>query len=279
MLGKQGQDRGLNWCFERRFRLLLLALGMLVLAYPLLQGALGTRLMLDALLTIVFLGAFFMIFSENRLRFLALVLAVPTIVGAWIDYVLPGLPRVPLQVGFHLVAAMLFTFTIATILRAIHKQATVSLDGVYGALCGYFLVGLAFGHLYCIMECLHPGSFQASDQLRTQLRVEDRYHFVLSYFSFVTLTSVGYGDITPASGPVRSLAVVEAIIGQFYIAVLIGELVGKRVSQAMLESPSQQRTLGGPFHPHVLEANQRARSQSAFGQSRPVPNHSEPGSS
>src|SRR5262249_16444355 len=150
-----------------------------------------------------------------------------------IDYVLPGLPRIPLLVGFHLVAALLFGFTVATILRAIHKEASVSADAIYGALCGYLLVGAAFGHLYCLTEALNPGSFRGSEQFSTQLEMDDRHHFMLIYFSFVTLTSVGYGDITPGSGIVRSLAVVEAMMGQFYIAVLIGELIGKRVSQAV----------------------------------------------
>ena len=223
----------MSWWLQRRFLALLLAVGLLLIIYPLLRGAFSTRLVLDALLTLVFLAAFLTIFSQSRFRLLAVVLGVPTIVGAWIDYVLPGLPRVPLVVGFHLVAALFFGFTVATILRAVHQEQTVSADAIYGALCGYLLVGLAFGHLYCITECLEPGSFQVSEHFSTQLPVEPRYHFIFAYFSFVTLTSVGYGDIVPTSGTARSLAVIEAMIGQFYIAVLIGELIGKRVSQAM----------------------------------------------
>lgn len=219
--------------FQRRFLLLLLALAMLLLVYPSLRHAFSTRLLLDALLTIVFLAAFFMVFSPSRFRVPALVLGVPTLIGAWIDYVFPGLPRIPLQVGFHFVAALFFAFTVVIVLRAIHKEASVSADAIYGAICGYLLVGLAFGHLYCLAESLNPGSFRGTEQFSTPLQVDDRHHFILSYFSFVTLTSVGYGDITPGSGTARSLAVFEAMVGQFYIAVLIGELIGKRVSQAM----------------------------------------------
>jgi hypothetical protein len=238
MSGNSILDQKMSWCLQRKYQLLLLALGLLMIVYPLLRGALSTRLLLDALLTLVFLAAFFMIFSENRFRRLAVVLAVPTLVGAWIDYAVPGLPRIPLLVGFHLVATGLFGFTIAALLSAIHKQESVSADAIYGALCGYLLIGLTFGHLYSLTESLNPGSFQGDEQLTAQLQGDDRHYFILSYFSFVTLTSVGYGDITPGSGTVRSLAVVEAIMGQFYIAVLIGELIGKRVSQAMSERGS-----------------------------------------
>jgi hypothetical protein len=236
----------MSWWFQRRFLTLLLALGMLLIVHPLLRSAFSTNVLLDVLLTIVFLAAFLSLFSQSRFRLLAVVLAVPTLVGAWIHYVLPGLPRLPLLVGFHLVAALFLGFTVATILRAIHEGKGVSLDAIYGAFCGYVLVGLAFGHLYCLTESLNPGSFQVDEQLSSQLQVDDRRYSTFVYFSLATLTTVGYGDITPGSGTARSLAVVEAIIGQFYIAGLIGALIGKRVSQAMSEQRSDNAQ-SGPF--------------------------------
>jgi hypothetical protein len=228
--------RKLVWWCQGKFLSLLLALGMLLILYPLLRNAFSTRILLDVLLTVVFLAAFFMIFSQSHLRILAFVLGVPTLVGAWIHYVLPGLPRLPLLVSFHLVAALFFGVTVMTVLRAIHREVDISADAIYGAFCGYVLVGLAFGHLYCLAESLDPGSIQVNERLTRQLPADDEQYFTFAYFSLVTLTTVGYGDIAPASGTARSLAVVEAIIGQFYIAGLIGELIGKRVSQAM--SPS-----------------------------------------
>src|SRR5262249_37740534 len=155
----------------------------------------------------------------SHFRWLALVLAVPTLLGTWIDYVFPGLPRIPLLLGFHLVAALLFGFTIAAILQAIHKEPRLSADPIYGPLYRSLVVGAAFGHLYWLTEALRPGSVHGSEEFSTQAQMDDRHHFMLTYFSFVTLTSVGYGDITPGSGTVRSLAIIEAILGQFYIAV------------------------------------------------------------
>jgi hypothetical protein len=238
--GKNVMDLRRDWWLRRKFLVLLLALGMLVIIYPLLRSAFSTRLLLDVLLTIVFAAAFFMVFSQGSFRIPALVLGIPTIVGAWIDYVVPGLPRIPLLIGFHVVAALFLGFAVAIVLRTIHKEVSVSADAIYGAICGYLLVGLAFGHLYCLTEALNPGSFHVSEPFSTPSQLDDRHHFMLTYFSFVTLTSVGYGDILPGSGTVRSLAVVEAIFGQFYIAVLIGELIGKRVSQAMSVPPSER---------------------------------------
>src|SRR5204863_7015600 len=101
-----------------------------------------------------------------------------------------------------------------------------SADSIYGAFCGYLLVGLIFGHLYRCLEALSPGSFHGNADFMAHVQDERYTHFLLVYFSFVTLTTVGYGDITPASEATRGLAVVEAVIGQFYLAVLIGELIG-----------------------------------------------------
>jgi hypothetical protein len=198
-----------------------------------LHGAFGERLVFDALVTVVFLAALLAVGPKGPGRLPALLLGIPTLVGAWTGYVLPGLPRPPLACGFHLAAALFLGFAAATILRAIHREEGVSADSVYGAFCGYLLVGLAFGHLYCLAEAMRPGSFAGAKDVMTHLQDEDRRHSLLTYFSFLTLTTVGYGDITPASAPARALAALEALLGQFYIAVIIAEIIGKRVAQAI----------------------------------------------
>jgi hypothetical protein len=118
------------------------------------------------------------------------------------------------------------------------ESLQISPDAIYGVFCGYVLVGLAFSHLYCLTESPNSGSFQGNEQFSTQLQEEDRQYPTPVYFSMVTLTSAGYGDITLGSRIAPTLAVVETIVGQFYIAVLIGELIGKRVSHAMSRLPA-----------------------------------------
>jgi hypothetical protein len=216
-----------------RFLALLIALALLLVVSPALEGVLSTRLVFDALLSLVFVAAFTAVFTERALRVPALVLGIPTLVGAWTGDVLPGLPRPPLVVGFHLVATLFLGLVIATILRAVHREGRVSADSIYGAFCGYLLVGVAFGHVYSLIEAVAPGSFRLRQDLATNIQDPDRRYFLLTYFSLVTLTTLGYGDITPGSDAARALAAVEAIVGQFYVAVLMAELIGKRVSQAL----------------------------------------------
>jgi voltage-gated potassium channel len=223
----------MTWLKRWRFLGLMLALIMLLVVYPVLSGFAWTRLLLDVLLTLVFVGGLLTIIAQRRLRVVALLLAIPTLAGLWTGYVIPGMPREKMGIGFHICAVLFLTFVIGVTFQAVHKEERVTADAINGAFCGYLLAGLAFGHIYCLLEILAPGSFLGNGEFAAQVANSDHRHFVLTYFSFVTLTTVGYGDITPASAPSRAWAVVEAIVGQFYIAVLVAELIGKRVAQVL----------------------------------------------
>jgi voltage-gated potassium channel len=126
--------------------------------------------------------------------------------------------------------------TTTVILEAVGQLAQVTADAVAGALCGYLLIGAGFGHAYALIEVLAPGSFVGT-ALSADPRDPGRTHAVLTYFSVSTLTTVGYGDVTPASGVTRGLANVEAIVGQFYLAVVIADLIGKRVARQLAAPP------------------------------------------
>lgn len=95
-------------------------------------------------------------------------------------------------------------------------------EQIYAALSAYLLAGLFFGQMYWVMDQFLPGSLGI-----TGATVESSIsNSTAVYFSFVTLASLGYGDIVPLSDPARGLAVIEVIGGQLYLAVLVARLVG-----------------------------------------------------
>ncbi len=220
----------MEWLTKRKYMALLLSLGVLVAVLPAFRAAPGMRMLFHFLLSVVFLVALVLVFPDMRLRFVALLLGVPTVVGLWTGYLIPGLPRVPMLMGFHLLAALFFALSVGVILNDVYHHPAVSTDSVYGVFCGYLMAGLGFGHLYSLVEVLEPGSFKGSAFEGAGPGDE---HFLLTYFSFLTLTTVGYGDIVPVTDAARGFAIVEAIVGQFYIAVLVASLIGKRVSQTL----------------------------------------------
>ncbi len=114
------------------------------------------------------------------------------------------------------------------ILRHVFRRQRVTLDLVFGALTAYLLIGLLFALLYTVIARADPTLFVPVQDL------DERNG--LFYFSFVTLTTIGYGDITPAADWVRSIAVLEGLTGQIFLVVLVARLVGMEIAQRANES-------------------------------------------
>lgn len=102
----------------------------------------------------------------------------------------------------------------------------MDLNRITGAICVYMLLGILLGMLNYLVYRWIPGSFNGIDA--AEVRTEN---FALLYYSFVTMTTLGYGDITPESPLARVVAYLAAIAGQFYIAILVAMVVGQYLSQ------------------------------------------------
>ena len=116
------------------------------------------------------------------------------------------------------------------VLWQVYREGPVTAHRIQGAVAGYLLLSVIFAIAYSLAETIQPGSFQMSsvqDQLRAEL-VMDRSFY---YFSVVTLTTTGFGDITALNYPARTLVMMEALIGQLYTAILIARLVSLHVEE------------------------------------------------
>jgi hypothetical protein len=125
-------------------------------------------------------------------------------------------------------------FATAVILRSVVTAAKVTIETLYGAIAAYVLLGLTWGAVYFLTESLWPASFHSPILPGSQISAPD---FV--FFSFVTLTTIGYGDVIPAAGIAKSLVIVEAVAGIMYPAVMIARLIA--LHSANPEEASRER--------------------------------------
>jgi predicted permease len=143
------------------------------------------------------------------------VFLIISIIDAWTSYF-----------GFKLNNAFGYIIPFVTLIisfnfvsKSIVNNRKVDIDTVISAISGYILVGMAFGILFYSLELIKPGNF-----------TNELDYFKAIYFSFATISTLGYGDISPITQEGRSLVIIATLIGQFYMVIIMGIIVGKFIS-------------------------------------------------
>ena len=218
---------------ERRHLVLLLLLVVGLVLQPLAHGWLFGLVFYDVLLTLLLLAVFLVVFERRWERLVALGIAVPALVSGWAGHGLSGRPQAVAWVIDHCFIVLFVGFAVVVILRGLFQSKAIRSDHVIGACCGYLLAGITWGNLYVLAELLLPGSFSVRQEIAWQLQDEQTRRFLFNYFSFTTLATLGYGDVTPVGPAATTLAWLEAVFGQFYVAVVVAQLVGLKLAQAV----------------------------------------------
>ena len=201
-------------------KLLVLLLGMLVLS-PLFEEFFKVRVFGELFFTAIFIYAAYSFSRSKALVAAAVSLAVPPIASFWLK---PFFTGQWVEISGGLCGMAFIALIIAAILRNTFLQQDVSADIIAGAIVAYLLMAVMWSLLYNVLEAVHPGSFkfpEGATQPRGEMSV---------YFSLVTITTVGYGDITPVTRVARAFANLEAVVGQLYLVILVSWLVGMYVS-------------------------------------------------
>lgn len=173
--------------------------------------------------------------SRPRSRLVALLLGLPIlVVTGWSLFEWPH-PSHPTFVLQRSSMTIFLAFTTISILLDLIDRREITRDTFVGAFCGYLLLGVIWTELYCWIDLASPNSFSEPSPAEAGTAIEPRWG-QMQYFSFMTLSTLGYGDILPIAPLPRLLACMEAICGQFYLAILVAGLVSVRVGQ--LTTPS-----------------------------------------
>ena len=172
----------------------------------------------DIAFSLVLISGVAIAWGQRKLFLLAGFIGSAAVAVRWMAYFTPT-PVLQLWAdGWTLVAILVIAMVL---LFQVFRNGPVTHSRIQGAIAVYLLYGVGWAHAYHITELLHPGSFNPAGAMST---VSD-----YAYFSFVTLSTLGYGDITPVRPIARSLSVGESLAGQLYLAVLVARLVAMEV--------------------------------------------------
>jgi voltage-gated potassium channel len=129
----------------------------------------------------------------------------------------------------HALRLVFLCYVVVLVVHRVLADRAVTLDTVAGAACAYMLIGVVWGELFLLLESWRHGSFHVPPTWTPSAGLIPRSS--LMYFSFATLTTVGYGEIHPNDPAAGSLCAAEALIGQLYLAIMIARLVGLHTSR------------------------------------------------
>ena len=190
------------------------------------------RLLTALLFSLFLVAGVFSLSSHPAIRTLAGLLVLAAIALRWLRLAMPSPAIIALGMAVSLVF-MIF-LTLSCIRRVFRDDQAVTGERVTGAVAVYLLFGLTFAYLYGIIDQLLPGAFN----LPATTNLDDPTHQEsFTYFSFITLTTLGYGDITPVHPAARMCAAIQALFGQLYPATLLARLVSLEIMHRQAPQP------------------------------------------
>jgi hypothetical protein len=207
--------------YKSRFLLLFIGIVLNLAVRPFLEGALGVQFLSGIFFSFILLSCIYSVIRTRRAFWVSLILGIPSFCSIWLGILLGNSSW---EIAGAILQVIFWAYILVVILSHLLRAMEVTADTIMGAACCYFLIGLAWSFIFLALEFSFPGAFSTP-------RASADFN-VFIYFSFVTLTTLGFGDITPVSNPARSLTILEAVIGQLFVAITISILVGSYLSTA-----------------------------------------------
>jgi len=206
---------------KERFLILgCLILGTIVLV-PILQRFANLRIFLDIFITAIYISMVYIVSHKKRHLYIGTLFAMVMLIVLWLQYFYQN--NLVIAIG-RISGILLFIMVITIILAFIFKSEEVTIEVIYAAILVYLLMALMWSFVYILLELIDSASFNVT------LSPDQSYQMRFIYYSFVTITTLGYGDITPTTELASSFSILEAVVGQLYLVVVVAWLVGMHVS-------------------------------------------------
>jgi voltage-gated potassium channel Kch len=215
------------WTSDRGMSLFLLVLVVQVFfIFPLAGLGLLERFAVDIVFSLMMIAGAVALERNRILTIVMVLLAVLGVVVHWTSLYIPSFHHPGLDAAFLM---GLFASFVVLMMMHIFRPGAINLHRVLGAVAAYLSIGITWGFAYFLAAMVNPGAVQFNTPIGQHEIPEARY----IYFSFTTLTTIGYGDVIPIHPVARSLAVAEALVGQLYPAILIGGVLGMALQSRM----------------------------------------------
>ena len=209
---------------KSRFIYIIFAIILVLLVNPFIRplGLIG-HLFSTLLLSMIPLASAYAMTEDRKKAIIVLLIAAPFVILDGLNVFFINRPLMVVAFGF---GTILYFYIVVLLVIKLLSIRVITAELIFCAISIYLLIGIMWAGIYSVLEGISPGSFSETTDLL--------------YFSFVTLTTVGFGDVAPLSVLSRRLAVFEAAMGSIYMAVIIAMIVGRYMSmQADQDSESE----------------------------------------
>lgn len=203
------------------YKFLLFFFIMLFISRPYFHQGVVYVIIWKVFLTGAFISAVFNVKQNSYVKKIAVIFAILALVSNWCEMCFTNIYLIETTLIFTIIFMGICT---VSVVYNVILRAKVTLETLRGVVCAYFMLAFVFAYIYYLIEYLVPGSFLLVEK-DIAFGIGSSYLSQLMYFSFVTLLTIGYGDIIPLFGFSQTAVVVEGIIGQFYIAILVSRIV------------------------------------------------------
>ncbi len=200
---------------------------------------LTARMLSIAVFATVSVCVFRAVFDSTRRRWIGASLAGAAIAANFARLSAPAGLQLPTQVALDMCAVAFYVFVLAVIVTHMFGARRLRGDDVVGAFSGYILIALIWGRLYALVWMALPGSYRISPDVTWQLGNWHTLHALFDYYSFTTISSIGYADITTTRPVSNTLVWLEVMCGQFYMAVVVASIVGMKLAETLAAPPPE----------------------------------------